>query len=230
MENVMSGYDSGEDTRKHIKQVQQYLAIMFNEIAKRYDGHDASKLESPEKETLDRVTPLLRGLTYGSAEYKAVLANMQEALEHHYEHNRHHPEHFKGTKVQQAGETVDVQGAGMRGMTLVDLVEMFCDWCAATERHEDGDIGKSIDYNIQRFGFGETLASIMVNTAQEYGMGRRSHLACRPSPSLNCLICNRMLSENIRPFPHEPRICVDCYMKADPIVIEREVQKANRSA
>jgi hypothetical protein len=70
----------------------------------------------------------------------------------------------------------------MAGMTLVDLIEMFCDWCAATERHEDGDIGRSIDVNMKRFGYGETLASIFVNTAQLYGMGRASCRACRPLP------------------------------------------------
>ena len=173
-------YDSKEDTMKHIKLFQQHLARIFLEIGKRHDGHDASKLESPEKEIFDRMTPLLRGLTYGSDEYKSTMATMQEALDHHYAHNRHHPEHFRGTEVKQNGKTVEVWSAGMKGMTLVDLVEMFCDWCAATERHEDGDIGKSINHNMDRFGFGETLAHIMVNTAQEYGMGRSSHRAYIP--------------------------------------------------
>jgi len=77
------------------------------------------------------------------------------------------------------GKPDEFFGAGIRGMTLVDLVEMFCDWCAATERHEDGDIGRSIDVNMGRFGYGEALASIFVNTAQEYNMGRGSHRAYR---------------------------------------------------
>ena len=160
----MSKYDSARDTQEHIKRFQYYLAILFHEISLRHDSHDVSKLESPEKDTFDRVTPLLKEVTYGSPQYKKVLGSMQEALDHHYAKNRHHPEHFAN---------------GMSGMTLIDLLEMFCDWCAATERHDDGNIGKSIAHNMQRFGFGETLASIMVNTAQLYSMGRRNHIAYR---------------------------------------------------
>jgi hypothetical protein len=174
-------YDSREDTLKHIERVRKYLDVLIMAVVMRKEGHDASKLESPEKETFDRVTPLLAGLTYGSDEYKAMLAEMQVALDHHYAHNRHHPEHFKGTEVRQGGKVVERWNEGMRGMTLADLVEMFCDWCAATERHDDGNIGKSIDHNMTRFGFGETLASIMCNTAREYSMGRRSHHAYRPN-------------------------------------------------
>lgn len=170
----MRDYDSKEDTLKHIKKFQENLAILFQAIANRHDGHDASKLESPEKEAFDRATPLLAGLTYGSDEYKSALADMKDALDHHYAHNRHHPEYFAGTKINQGEEIVEIFGEGMRGMTLVDLVEMFCDWCAATERHEDGDIKKSIYHNMKRFGFGETLACIMINTAREYSMGKRS--------------------------------------------------------
>ncbi len=175
----MNDYDSREDTMKHIERVRYYLDVLVMAVIRRKDGHDASKLESPEKETFDRVTPLLAGLTYGGDEYKAVLAEMQVALDHHYAHNRHHPEHFKGIEVRQDSKVVERWSAGMCGMTLVDLVEMFCDWCAATERHDDGNIGKSIDHNMTRFSFGETLAHIMCNTAQEYTMGRRSHIAYR---------------------------------------------------
>jgi len=183
-------YDSREDTLRHIEQVRKYLDVLIMAIVNRKEGHDASKLQPPEKETFDRVTPLLRRLTYGpllrrltygSDEYKTVLAEMKVALDHHYAHNRHHPEHFKGTEVRQGGDVVERWDAGMLGMTLVDLIEMFCDWCAATERHNDGNIGKSIDHNMKRFGYGETLASIMCNTAQEYTMGKQSHHAYRPN-------------------------------------------------
>lgn len=114
----MSEYDSSEDTLKHIERVRVYIDILVLAVILRKRSHDSSKLNSPEKEIFDRVTPLLKGLTYGSDEYNSVLAEMKVTLDHHYEHNRHHPEHF-GTE-------------GMRSMTLVDLVEMFCDWCAAT--------------------------------------------------------------------------------------------------
>ena len=162
----MKPYDSTADTEAHIAQVAENMRLLAHMLVLRAESHDSSKLADPEKAVFDEVTPKLRGLTYGSAEYKASLAEMGEALRHHYAHNRHHPEHFAD---------------GMKGMTFVDLIEMFCDWCAATQRHEDGNIGKSIDTNMKRFGFGEVLASIMVGTAQAFRMGAKHHDAYRPT-------------------------------------------------
>ena len=159
-------YDSTEDTKTHIIKVGEYMGIIFHEISRRIQSHDASKLSDPEKATFAEFTPKLKGSTYGSDEYKSFLEAMKPALDHHYAKNRHHPEHFNN---------------GVHGMTIVDVIEMFCDWCAATERHDDGNIGKSINTNKKRFNFDEDLASIFVNTAQSYQMGRRSHIAYRKS-------------------------------------------------
>lgn len=41
-----------------------------------------------------RFTPRLKGMTYGSPEYKQCLAEMGPGLRHHYAANRHHPEFF----------------------------------------------------------------------------------------------------------------------------------------
>jgi hypothetical protein len=142
-------YDSTYDTRKHINRVGLYLAIFQGFLSDRADLHDASKLLPPEKETFDRVTPLLKELTYGSDEYRETLASMYDALEHHYANNRHHPEHFPN---------------GINGMNLIDLVEMVCDWKAASERHADGDIYKSLEINKKRFEMSDQLYQILKNT------------------------------------------------------------------
>jgi hypothetical protein len=154
--NEMS-YDSTEATREHITKVANYLLLLADALEHRCDSHDSSKLEPPEKEIFDKVTPKLNSLHYGSDEYRASLAEMGPALQHHYAQNRHHPEHFE---------------KGIAGMDLVDLVEMFCDWCAATERHADGDIEASVIANRERFGYDLILANIFVNTARNYHMGR----------------------------------------------------------
>lgn len=147
-------YDSRPDTLLHIRRVQSLLAEMQSSLAQRAIVHDTSKLESPEVEVFDRVTPELRTLTYGSDEYKSSLDRMGVALSHHYAENSHHPEHF-----------VD----GIRGMSLLDIVEMLADWKAATERHVDGDIHKSIDMNADRFGYSDDLKAIFHNTVAELG-------------------------------------------------------------
>lgn len=144
-------YDSTKDTLLHIKRVSQLLTEAASELIRRANIHDNSKLESPEKEYFDEYTPKLAGSTYGSDEYKSFLKELKVALDHHYAHNSHHPEHYEN---------------GINGFDLFDLIEMFFDWKAATERHNDGNIYKSIKINKDRFKISEQLESILSNTAK----------------------------------------------------------------
>lgn len=150
----MSDYDSTNDTMDHIGKVRTKLFAISNDLSQRAVHHDLSKLKSPEKEIFDAVTPKLKGLTYGSDEYKAALVEMGEALTHHYANNSHHPEHYP---------------EGIDGMTLMDVMEMFCDWKAASERHADGDFAKSLEINRKRFAISDQLASVFENTAKAMG-------------------------------------------------------------
>lgn len=147
-------YDSKNDTLKHINRVKDLLKMASLELIRRGDIHDDSKLKSPEKELFDELTPLLAKLTYGSAEYKDSLAKLKPALDHHYQKNSHHPEHYKN---------------GIDDMDLFDVIEMFFDWKAASERHTDGDISKSIDINKNRFNMSDQLYKIFKNTANNLG-------------------------------------------------------------
>ncbi len=52
----------------------------------------------------------------------------------------------------------------MRRMTLVDLIELLCDWKAATMRHSTGNIRESIEKNQRRFGYSDALKQIFLNT------------------------------------------------------------------
>jgi hypothetical protein len=148
----MSDYDSREDTLKHIRRVQELLSVIANALTQRGIHHDTSKLEDPERAIFDEYTPKLKGSTYGSDEYKEFLKEMKVALDHHYSHNSHHPEYYFG---------------GVNGMSLLDVIEMFCDWKAATERHADGDISKSIEINKERFELSDQLVDIFKNTVSE---------------------------------------------------------------
>jgi hypothetical protein len=49
-------------------------------------------------------------------------------------------------------------------MNLIDVLEMVCDWKAATLRHNDGDIHKSVEINTERFGLSAQLVNIILNT------------------------------------------------------------------
>ena len=147
-------YDSKNDTQKHIDTVTRYLHQVASCLSERAAAHDASKLVPPEKEAFDRCTPKLKETVYGTEEYKAACRELGPALKHHHEHNRHHPEFHEN---------------GVSGMTLIDLIEMFMDWKAAGERHDDGCILRSIEINATRFGINSQLKSILENTAVAMG-------------------------------------------------------------
>jgi len=145
----MEKYDSAPATYDHISNVRSFLQQITEDLLIRGYTHDQSKLMNPEKEIFDEFTPKLKNTTYGSDEYKQYLEEMGGALKHHYEFNRHHPEHFE---------------KGIAGMNLVDMMEMLCDWKAATKRHADGDIVRSINQNQKRFGYSDELKQILLNT------------------------------------------------------------------
>lgn len=139
------------DTWRHINRVQQLMSKVVAELIQRMVNHDQSKLEHPEVEYFAEYTHLLRESTYGSEEHKKLCQKLQPALEHHYANNSHHPEHFK---------------CGINDMTLIDLLEMIVDWKAASERHNDGNILKSIEINGNRFNISPQLIQIFENTAK----------------------------------------------------------------
>ncbi len=150
---IKMSYDSTADTLKHIKRVNELLIFASTEILKRAVDHDETKLSSLEREGFDEYTPKLKDCTYGSDEYKRYLSELNKTLSHHYENNSHHPEHYKN---------------GINDFDLFDLIEMLFDWKAATERHADGDIYKSIKINKERFGLSDQLELILEKTARRY--------------------------------------------------------------
>lgn len=148
----MKLYDSKVDTIKHIKRVRELLITAMAELNHRGNNHDKTKLKNPEKIGFDEYTPKLKDMTYGSEEYKKCLKDLGKVLEHHYKHNSHHPEHYQN---------------GIDDMDIFDIVEMLFDWKAASERHKDGDIVKSIEQNKDRFNMSPQLVNIFKNTLRK---------------------------------------------------------------
>lgn len=149
----MAEYDSTKDTMDHKEKVKKFMNLCIDDLVMRAENHDNSKLESPEKKYFDEYSPKLKDCTYGSDDYKKCLDGLKPALDHHYKVNSHHPEHYKN---------------GVNGMTLVDLLELICDWKASSMRHKDGDINRSIEVNKDRFKLSDQLVDILKNTVKEY--------------------------------------------------------------
>jgi hypothetical protein len=150
----MAEYDSRPETYAHIAVVRGYLlGIAFDLIMRAHD-HDLTKLDEPELSVFNKYTPKLRDTTYGSVEYDSFLIGMGPGLDHHYEHNDHHPEYFE---------------RGINEMDLVQIIEMLADWKAATLRHKDGSLEQSIIQNATRFDYGEELQGLLMRTADNLG-------------------------------------------------------------
>ncbi len=140
-----------DKTRDHIEMVRKFLRLVIERLHNRGVVHDHTKLEEPELSLFAKMTPRLASLTYGSKEYEDSLKELKPALDHHYAHCRHHLEHFKD---------------GINDMNLVDLVEMICDWKAATVRQNNGNILTSIEKNARRYNIDQQLVKILVNTVK----------------------------------------------------------------
>ena len=134
---------------RHNHNIPDKITFVITELLHKAERHDQSKLYNPEAKIFDIYTPKLKNTTYGSDEYKTYLKEMQVALDHHYNNNPHHPEYY--TK-------------GIEGMSILDLIEMLLDWKAATLRHDDGDIFKSIEINQKRFNYDDTMKQLFINT------------------------------------------------------------------
>lgn len=144
-------YDSRPDTYEHIAEVRYRLNRVIRQLLTRAHVHDRSKLEEPELSMFNVYRQKLDEVEHDSPEYRRQLADMGEALRHHYAHNSHHPEHYPD---------------GIAGMDLLDLIEMLCDWLAAAARKGD-DVVPYIKGGAQeRFGYGEEIKRLLLNTVR----------------------------------------------------------------
>jgi hypothetical protein len=101
---------------------------------------------------LDVAKKLMNRSIYNLIESEKSLGKLKPTLDHHYANNSHYPEYYKN---------------GIDDFTLIDLIEMFLDWMAASEQNEDGDIFRLIEINKKRFKISDQLVRILNNTVKE---------------------------------------------------------------
>ncbi len=147
--------DSTTTTRVHVQQVASGLNAMATLIIQRGLVHDESKYSDPEKTLLDAmeyVNTHEGNAPYGTPEYKRRTAILKPMLKHHYANNSHHPEHYSN---------------GVHGMNLIDVVEMLCDWRAASMRNKEAEM--NITAACERYNVSDQLKRIFINTAEMMG-------------------------------------------------------------
>ena len=143
-------------TRKHIARVAELLGQAAIQLMRRGIDHDRSKFLPIELEPLARMQALIDvegPAQFGTEEYKRRTDMLGEMIAHHRAHNSHHPEHY--------GER------GVSGMDLFDLVEMFFDWKAASERGDD--VCMRLGAACDKYKITGPLRDILYNTADRLG-------------------------------------------------------------
>ena len=139
-------------TQGHIYNVRKLLNKFADVLKQKGETHDQSKLEEPEVYGLSAI--YLESLyEYGSYEYYDKLRRFAEVFNHHYRVNSHHPEHFVNPEHE---------------MTLIDMIEMLCDWFAYKQDIPIREGVKLIREQCDRFGFSDTIRSLLTNTYREY--------------------------------------------------------------
>lgn len=137
------------DILAHKRLVSRYMTTVITDLTERSALHDYSKFSGDEFDSYAHALPRFSQVTFGTPEYAALLAEIEPALKHHYASNRHHPEYFS---------------EGIEGMTLIDLVEMVCDWIAAAQRKPGGVPNLTVCQ--ERFGISPQLMAIIRNTVE----------------------------------------------------------------
>lgn len=133
---------------EHKDGVRTAINCIIVALLERGNVHDADKLSPEMLPCVERQLSEPHA-DYGSAEHAALVEKYADFRARHFAVNRHHPEHFSD---------------GMCGMNIVDLVEMLCDWKAASDRCGN-TLERSVEINIDKYEIGEPLASILRNSA-----------------------------------------------------------------
>jgi hypothetical protein len=120
-------------------------------------SHDLSKYRWSESKNFAKVIFKLKSLTYGSDEYRQTLEIIRPSINLHYKRNSHHPECYNSE---------DGSEKSFDKMSEIDKLEMIADWTAATRRHADGDIFKSIEINQKRFSYSDEDKEYLLTIAK----------------------------------------------------------------
>lgn len=162
--HIIDGYDNDniiedpsalktvEDILKHKEKVRRRLLFLSEELKKRAECHDDSKLKDPEIKYLIEMDKEPK-YEYNTPEYFNKMKRWQKFFNHHYDNNRHHPDHFRN---------------GILDMTLTDICEYLVDIISYYDEMHVHDAMDTVEKQQGRFGLDNQLSQILVNTLIEY--------------------------------------------------------------
>lgn len=136
----------------HIIRVRKHIATFVQLLINRSLNHDNSKLQEPEFTWWNEMDKEPR-YPYGSEEYKDKTKRWKKVFKHHYSNNRHHPEFYED---------------GVNDMTLVDIVEMMCDWLGYKQNVSVTEAFNICDEQMKRYNISNELRQVIFNTLHRY--------------------------------------------------------------
>ena len=148
----MEQIETEEYIKGHISRVRRHINTFIQLLISRAEKHDKSKLEEPELSWWKEMDKEPR-YPYGSKEYEQKLKRWSKVFKHHYQYNRHHPEHYE---------------YGISEMTLIDIVEMMCDWLGYKDTTTITEALKVCDEQMVRYNISEELRQVIFNTLLRY--------------------------------------------------------------
>lgn len=136
---------------RHRSIVSATLRAVAYELMRRADLHDQSKLSLDEFEGFAKINVVGREHAYGSDEYYASLKAIEpNPIPLHYSRNDHHPEHHKN----------------LSDMEFPQLVEMVCDWYAASVTYGKTTFQGGLTVSFDRWKFSEGQKFFIQSLAQ----------------------------------------------------------------
>lgn len=138
------------DSKVHQARVSIILSKLGKELIKRGKTHDFSKFQTPEKDFYKEYHDQLKEATFGSKMYQYYMEKMQPGIQHHYEVNDHHPEHFKD---------------GVVDMDLIQMLEMLAD-IRAVSIEKGTDVIAFLPKYMKEKNIPENFYTILRNTLQ----------------------------------------------------------------
>ena len=140
-----------------------YLAEVMSRVAGALNSraaiHDVSKLADDEFAGFARINGAARVNKFGSPEYAEGMKRERPTIDLHFSRNRHHPERpgLVGEAAEEKRGLPDDftywQARDGATMTFLDVIEMVCDWWAASKGYnDDRPWSKSVELNLAAKG------------------------------------------------------------------------------
>lgn len=140
-----------KELKTHRYYIRRLMTKVIDELTYRMESHDLSKL-TPEEKPFFEIASQEGNKINDPKERAALIEKIKPGLLHHYRHNSHHPEHYEDL---------------VKGMNLLDLIEMLCDWLAVNYKYQDSHPIDHIEHAQRKLGFSDEVKRVLVNTLMD---------------------------------------------------------------